>query len=212
MLMLAVSTSGNIATAALIENGKPLHATVGERDKRHAQTLFPAIEQVFYETGRSLSEVELFGVDVGPGSFTGVRIGVSAVNAMAAAQGKLVVGVSALRGIYQPYASLPTPVCVLLDCGNGNGYAAQFCQGLELVTPEPVEVAPYRETLSPDTILITDVDKPADGPLTPEATWIGQAAYILRETATATVRPLYLRPSQAERMWKQLREAKGNGA
>lgn len=210
MLILAVSTSGSLATAALNEDGNPLGIAAGARDKRHAETLFSAIQEVFIKTGRALAEVDLLGVDIGPGSFTGVRIGVSAVNGIALALGKPVVGVDALRALYQAQAGLPGRVCILLDCGNGNGYAAQYCQGQVIAPPEPVEAIPYLRKLPKGTALISDAGEGA-APLTPSAEWVAQAAYGLRDTALMAAKPLYLRPSQAERMWKLRQEAKGNG-
>ncbi len=205
-----MSTSGAIATAALVREGRCVCALAAGTDKRHAETVFPLIERLLLEAGTPLSDVGLFAVDVGPGSFTGVRIGVSAINAMAAAQGKRVVPVSSLRAVYRANAEISERVCILLDAGNGNGYAAQYGGGTELAPPEAVVARPYLDALPENMAVVTDFEAGGRAPLIPAAGDIGGEAYLLRDTAAAAAAPLYLRPSQAERMWKLRQEAGRN--
>lgn len=212
MLILAVSTSGYMATAALVRDGACERMLSADTTRRHAQTVLPLLEQVLSEANVTLPEVDLFAVDVGPGSFTGVRIGVSAVNAVAHAQQKQVIGVDALRGVYQAYADTDAAVCVLLCCGNGNGYAARFQHGKVLAQPEAVVIQPYLETLPEGMQLVSDVDTDGEQPLIPTAEQIGQAAFTMLKSAQQSVLPMYLRPSQAERMWKLRQEANRDDA
>ena len=207
MPILAVSTSGAVATAALVREDRCICARAAGTDKRHAETVFPLIERLLLEADTPLSAVGLFAVDVGPGSFTGVRIGVSAVNAMAAAQGKRVVAVSSLRAVYRANAGISDRVCILLDAGNGNGYAAQYVGGREFVPPEAVVARPYLDALPENMAVVTDFEAGGGTPLIPAAEDVGREAHLLRDTAVAAAMPLYLRPSQAERMWKLRQEA-----
>lgn len=203
MLIVALSTSSSLATAALMRDGVCILELAADGGKRHAETVLPLVEELMTRTDTPLSAIDLLAVDVGPGSFTGVRIGVSLINAMANALHKPVVGVDALRGIYQSCAAdNPRPVCVILNCGNGNGYAGRFLSGMAITLPEAVAVAPYCAALPGGMALITDAQPVQEQPLIPTARFIGQAAYELRGTAAKTAVPLYLRPSQAERMWR----------
>ena len=208
MLILAVDTSCYVASAALVRDGVCLCELFAPTDRKHAETAQPLIEALLRETDTALSALDYFAVDVGPGSFTGVRIGVSMVNAMAFAQGKLVVPVDALRTLYEPYAETAERVCAMIDAGNGNAYAAQYAEGETRAQPDAVVTEEYLSTLPEGTRVVGDV-----GPdkAYPSAKYVGLAAQKLTGTAVTDAKPVYLRPSQAERMWKQKQEAKRNG-
>lgn len=205
MKLLALSTSGAVASAALIENGACTHALAADESRRHAETALPLVEALLRQADTALAEIDCFAVDVGPGSFTGVRIGVSIVNAMAAACGKRVVPVDALRALYQKRGmELPERCCILLDAGNGNGYAVQYLADSEIAPPEAVVCAPYLERLPEETVVVSDLA--GEERLIPEAEAVGRAAMKRLDAAVDAAVPLYLRPSQAERMWKLRKE------
>ena len=168
----------------------------------------PLTEKLLLETETAMADIDLFAVNVGPGSFTGVRIGVSAVNAMAYACGRLVVPVDALRVLYEPYADTEERVCAMIDAGNGNAYAAEYLTGETLAAPDAVVTKEYLAALPATARIVGDVgvDKAY-----PSAKYVGLAANALRHTAVTDAKPMYLRPSQAERMWKLRREAERNG-
>lgn len=206
MKVLALSTSARIATAAIVVDGVCTLELAAPDDKRHAETALPLVEQVLLQTDLPLEAIDFFAVDVGPGSFTGVRIGVSILNAVARAQGKPIVGVDALRAIDQARVLDGGRACVLLDAGNGNGYAAEFCNHRVVSGPDAVEIASYRAKLPQDVQLVTDI---ADASVMPRAGAVGEAACVLFNglAERLAAKPLYLRPSQAERMWKMRSEA-----
>lgn len=208
MLILAADTSCHVASAALVQDGVCLSELFAPADKKHAETLLPLIERLLLETQTELASLDLFAVDIGPGSFTGVRIGVSAINAMAFAVGKPVVPVNALRTLYEPYANAPERVCTMIDAGNGNAYAAQYASGEPVVAPEAAVTADCLAALPEGTRVVGDI---GEDKAYPTAKYVGLAAYKLFDTAAAEAMPLYLRPSQAERMWKLRQEANRNG-
>ena len=122
MLMLSLSTSGPIASAAVIKDGQVLSREVGGHGRTHSETITPLCEKALQTAGYTPADMDAFGVDAGPGSFTGVRIGICAANAMAAAFGKPVAAASSLEGLLYGIDN----ACALLDCRNGNGYATSY--------------------------------------------------------------------------------------
>lgn len=99
MLILAIDTSGHTASAALLEDST-LRAQVSLYTLRtHSQVMLPLCQQLLDNAGVALEEIDLFAVADGPGSYTGLRIGISAVKGMAFALGKPCAGISTLEGM-----------------------------------------------------------------------------------------------------------------
>ena len=144
MLMLSLSTSGPIASAAVIKDGQVLSREVGGHGRTHSETIMPLCEKALQTAGYTPKNMDAFGVDAGPGSFTGVRIGICAANAMAAAFGKPVAAASSLEGLLYGIDN----ACALLDCRNGNGYAMVKYEGF---SPEPMAVVIERSAVHPAT-------------------------------------------------------------
>ncbi|MDO4208023.1 MAG: tRNA (adenosine(37)-N6)-threonylcarbamoyltransferase complex dimerization subunit type 1 TsaB, partial [Lachnospiraceae bacterium] len=74
MRILAIESSGQIASTAIIEDGEILGMKVGEFKVTHSQTLMPLIDELIHETGVELESLDAIAVSGGPGSFTGLRI------------------------------------------------------------------------------------------------------------------------------------------
>lgn len=138
-------------------------------------------------------------MDVGPGSFTGVRIGVCLANGFALAMAKPVIPVDALRALYEPYRGGSGLYCALIDARNGNAYAARYRDGRCVEAPRAVELAAYGAGLD-GARCIGDVPALCAPLELPSAANVGLAAFTLLDGAGAQANPLYLRPSQAERM------------
>lgn len=213
MLMLCLSTSGPEASAALIRDGEVISLQRGGRGLTHSQTIMSLAEQAMLSCGYSPQDMDAFAVDAGPGSFTGVRIGVCAVNAMAAAFNKPVVQVSSLEGLLYSLEN----ACALIDCRNGNGYAMAVSDDVTL-PPSAVVISELLETLPEDTIIVGDgaqLHRDAIIAALPSARFTeenevdaakcGLAAWNKLTTGDTVdeAMPLYLRPSQAERLAKE---------
>ena len=97
MKLLALDTTSAVATAAVFLDGVCLLELEANPDQKHAETVLLLIDRLLEEAQVSIREIDCFAVDIGPGSFTGVRIGVSAVKGMAHGAGKPCVGVDALE-------------------------------------------------------------------------------------------------------------------
>lgn len=213
MLMLCLSTSGPVASAALIRDGEVISIQRGGRGLTHSQTIMSLAEQTMLSCGYTPEDMDAFAVDAGPGSFTGVRIGVCAVNAMAAAFNKPVVWVSSLEGLLYGLDH----ACALIDCRNGNGYAMAISDGVTL-PPSAVVISELLNTLPEGTLIIGDgaalhrdaiINALPSARFTEEnevdAAKCGLAAWdkLIAGDTVAEAMPLYLRPSQAERLAKE---------
>ena len=128
MLMLGISTSSKNPSAAVMRGGELLSSFTDKSGRSHAETLMGLIEESLDTAGVTQSDLDAIAVDVGPGSFTGVRIGVSCANAMAFALGIKVLPVSSLASMRRAVYGGGL-VCCLLDARNGLGYAAVYRDG-----------------------------------------------------------------------------------
>jgi tRNA threonylcarbamoyladenosine biosynthesis protein TsaB len=128
--ILAVDTSGRFGSVAFVENGAVVEAVYGP-ELRHAETLLPELEKLLASVSVEPNAVELFAVGLGPGSFTGLRVGLATVKGLALANGAPIAGVSSLAAMaHDVDASL---VAVVNDGQRGEVFASVFeCDG-ELV-------------------------------------------------------------------------------
>ena len=197
MMLLAIETTAAVATAALLRDGLFVAEREADTGKKHAETLLPLIDELLEENDVAITEIDLFAVDIGPGSFTGVRIGVSLVNALAFAAGKKVVPVDSLEALALSAGETGRPVAAMIDARNGNAYAALYRAGKTIIEPCAVETEPFIAKLPQDVVLLGDVQ--AEKKTYPRAKHVGFAALRHPERATEEADPVYLRPSQAER-------------
>jgi len=126
MRILAIDSSAISASAAVMEDDRLLGEFFINTRQTHSQTLMPMVENVLKCTCVPLSSIDLFAVSAGPGSFTGVRIGVACIKGMAMADKKPCVGVSTLEAIAQNLAHLDAIVCAVMDARCGQVYNAVF--------------------------------------------------------------------------------------
>ena len=196
MNILALETTDRVVSVALLTDSGCLEKRI-ESPLRHEETVMPAVDELLAEAGLAPADLTAIAVDVGPGSFTGVRIGVCHGNAMALALNLPVVSVNALAALAYPLLGGDKPVAAIIDARNGNGYGALYASGgAALIPPGAIEIAPFLEQL-PDDVILTGTGFPgADGAL-PLAGSIARIAS--KRTGERTASPLYLRPSQAER-------------
>ncbi|MGD8915322.1 MAG: tRNA (adenosine(37)-N6)-threonylcarbamoyltransferase complex dimerization subunit type 1 TsaB [Syntrophobacterales bacterium] len=131
MRILAIDTSTRVGSIALVEG--PLLKAQNILDIRatHNQRLLPGIERILTDAGWSLDDLDGFAVSLGPGSFTGLRIGLSIVKGLAWATGKPLVGVPTLDGLAANVSFVPYMICPILDARKGEIYAALYRQGDE---------------------------------------------------------------------------------
>lgn len=167
MLILAVDTSTEVCTVGLAEDQRLLGEITLGHGQTHARFLMQAIDQVFALTGTALNEVQAFVAGRGPGSFTGLRIGISTVKGLAMAGAKPLVGVSSLAVLAHQAAGDSDLVCPMLDARRKEVYWSiyRYKEG-QLVPRSPERVG---DALS----VLGDLDRPC--------TFIGSGALLYRK-------------------------------
>lgn len=126
MKILAVDTSGASASCAVTQDGRVLAETTLNSGRTHASHLVPMIDGLLGLLGLKPADMDAFAVSVGPGSFTGLRIGAVTMKSMAYASNRPLAGISTLEAMafcMPPSAGI---VCPLLDARNRQVYAALY--------------------------------------------------------------------------------------
>ena len=143
MKILAVESSGTPASVAFLEDGK-IKAEFTVTDKlTHSVTLMPLIESMTKIPGIDPSGLDAVAVSAGPGSFTGLRIGIATVKGLTLALNKPVVKVSSLEGLSRNICAPGCFVCPLMDARRGQVYAALFRNGKQLLSDSALSVDEY---------------------------------------------------------------------
>ena len=125
MRVLSIETSSKICSVAILEDRNLVKKIELNNGLTHSETLLPLIEQILEETKLTLSQIDLLVCDIGPGSFTGIRIGVATVKAFSDSLNIPTVGISSLEGLAY---SIKTNgiICSMIDCKNDNCYYAVY--------------------------------------------------------------------------------------
>lgn len=132
MLILAIDTSANTATCALARDGSLLALYTVNGLLTHSETMLPMIENMLEKSAVKISDVDAFAVSEGPGSFTGVRIGVSLIKGLAYGTGKPCVGVSTLAALAKNLDGFAGYVVPVMDARRNQVYTAVFKDGQRL--------------------------------------------------------------------------------
>ncbi len=126
MLILAFESSAKAASVALCKDGKLISQYSQCSGLTHSRTLLPMAEDLLKNAELSIKDVEGFAVSHGPGSFTGIRIGVSAVKGLAWASDKPCVGVSTLEAMAWHGLAVGGYICPVMDARRSQVYNAIF--------------------------------------------------------------------------------------
>lgn len=120
MYLMAVDTSNVVASVAIFEDSKLLGEKRSEDQKTHSEKLLPIMDALLEELGLKLAQMDLFAVCVGPGSFTGIRIGVATVKGIAQALYKKVIPVTSLEGLLNKTEA--ENACAVINARHENVY------------------------------------------------------------------------------------------
>lgn len=126
MTILALETSSQAASCAIWRDDMLLGESYVNAGLTHSQTIMPMVEELLKSTRMDLKQVDIFAVSTGPGSFTGLRIGLSAVKGMAMALNKPCAAVSTLHGLAMNAVNVPGIIVPVLDARRKQVYAAAF--------------------------------------------------------------------------------------
>lgn len=221
MKILTIDTSTTANSVALTDKDRLLAEHLVNPDSTHSRTLFHGIAQVFEAAGLTLDEIDALGVTLGPGSFTGLRVGIAAVKGLSLASGKPVVGFSSLAMLAMNLPHASCTVCPMLDARKNEVYTALYrCGDLPRVVSQDCVTAPaeFLQRLNQPTLfvgsgalryreLITDMlgDLALFAPSvchTPRASAGAVLATDLFARGelipAAELLPVYIRPSEAE--------------
>ena len=223
MLILAMESSAKAASAALVQDGRLLAQSFSCSGLTHSRTLLPMAERVLELAGAALSELDCLAVAQGPGSFTGIRIGVSAVKGLAWGAQKPVVGVSTLEAMawHGLAAGEGALVCCCMDARRQEIYNALFeirgGKPERLTADRAISVnalLPELKKYEKPLFLVGDGSEmcynifsengvactPAPSNLAHQSAWgVAMAAAQHTPRPGAELQPVYLRLSQAER-------------
>jgi tRNA threonylcarbamoyladenosine biosynthesis protein TsaB len=215
-MRLLVIDTGSDACSVAVADGDRIFARSEIVGRGHAEILFPLIEQALAAAQLTVHDLARIAVTVGPGSFTGVRVGVAAARGFALALGQKAVGIGTLAVHAEEARALcgARPVLAVLAAGRGELYGALYAaDGSEQAPPRAAEPAAFaalaRQTAGDGALVIAGSG--ADAVLTalgrdlPVAHRhaVANAAALVRlaqaaPPATVSPRPLYLRPPDAK--------------
>ena len=203
MLILAIDTSGRVASCALLQDGALLDAASQDSMLDHSRLLLPLCRRLLEAHGLTLQSVDAFAAVIGPGSFTGIRIGAAAVKGFGWALDKPCAGVSSLLAMAWD-AGEDGVICCSLRARQGESYYALFLreQGRVVrLTEDAVGSDAQLEQAAREqgcTIFLRDCCT-ASGAA--RAAWEMACGGTLQTCHEIT--PAYLRMTQAERMRKE---------
>ncbi len=126
MLILALDSTAIVASVALCRDEQPIATFTVKNGNTHSETLLPMVEAVLKSAGISVADIDLFACSVGPGSFTGVRIGAATIKGLAFGQNKNCLGVSTLEALAQNLVPFDGILCPVMNARRGQVYNALF--------------------------------------------------------------------------------------
>ena len=229
--ILAVDTSGPVAGCAVMKAGRIAHLVAMNHGLTHSETIMPAVDAALSAAGLTCGDIDVFAAVAGPGSFTGVRIGVCAVKGMAHAVNRPCVALDALEVLAMNAFGFDGLCCPILDARRGQVYCAAYdtSAGMprQVLPGDAVKLEDFLAELPEDRRLVFVGDGvPAYGERV--RAMLGERAVIAPEnlrdlradaacalaaarpeawTEARLLRPIYLRAPQAERE-RRAREAR----
>ena len=230
MLTLGIETATKVCSVALCDGIKPLAGYEVNMGMTHSEGLLPQIDQMLQRTGVAKQDIELVAVSRGPGSFTGLRIGLATAEALAYGLKRPMIAVSTMETLAY---NLPVPGVLLacvLDAQKGNYYLALYTwQEGKTVEVKPVTIMPGKEIFP----LLSSYNQPAvllgecaklEKICPPTITVVPPAVRLPRAMSVALlgcslhkegadedyfgVEPFYIRRSEAEELWEQRQKNK----
>jgi tRNA threonylcarbamoyladenosine biosynthesis protein TsaB len=228
MKVLGIDTSTSCGAVGLIDDGEVLSDYLLNIPVTHSERLLGAIEFVLREARCSIRAVDGWAISLGPGSFTGLRIGVSTVKGLAFATGKPVVGVSTLDVLASQVSPTPSLICPILDARRKEVYSAFYRYGggnflgrqsdYQALRPEELV-----KKINEQTIFLGDGVKtyrdfllhslpslaifPVAPVNVPHGSMVAKLGLELLDKGKhlnlSTFSPIYIRPSEAEMKWQE---------
>jgi len=207
MIVLALDTCLDACSLAVLDGGTVRAQASHPMGRGHQEAVAPLAQGVMSEAGLAFSDLERIGVTIGPGSFTGLRVGLAFAKGLGAALSIPVVGVGTLVALAEPLG--PGLVFAVIDARRGQVYLQAFSDGRPLMAPDAVDVATAAARVAElsggrDTVLagsgaglLADLMPAAHILEAPACDPAAVARLAATQTNPAPPRPLYLRAPDA---------------
>ena len=224
MLIYLLDTSGPTAGVALWQDGDIRYEALLHHQLTHSESALSMTEEAYLKTGLELADTDYFAVIAGPGSFTGVRIGVTTVKALARAHHKPCIALSALEAMARSQGAFDGLICPMQNARRNQVYTALFdgLSGERIEDDQPAMLldwvndalekaegrrvlltgdgmTAYRDTLeklSDDRLILADA---SHAYLRPASAAVLASERIGSAVSSDALAPIYLRPPQAVR-------------
>lgn len=222
MLVLAIDSTSDAATAAVVSDGALLCEYTQNQKKTHSVKLLPLIEGMLKDMDLSLTDIDVFACGIGPGSFTGVRIGAATIRSFCDSLKKPAVAVTSLEALYNNVNSFDGTVISLVFARENECYTAVYEDGKETLSPtvmtvdDIINIAKDKKclfvgdgaTANYEKLSVVSGASFASGRHNIiSAAAIAEIAYKKAESGetgtSCVISPLYLRKSQAEREYDE---------
>ncbi len=235
MRLLAVDTSTLSCGVAVADDEELLSESLFTSRQTHSRHLLGMVEETLSRSGLALSDLDGFAVTRGPGSFTGLRIGMSVVKGLAEVAGKPVAGISTLEALARGAVLAGKPILAMVDARKGEVYAALYAPDgkggvTELSPPEAVSPEALLSRIDGEVLCVGSgavaYREAIEGTLGGKAFFAAECNTIRpsvvanlafgafqrnEAVAAAAVSPLYLRKSDAEIALELRNASKGHG-
>ena len=226
MKNLAVDTSSKICAVAILEDNNKIDEISLDNGKTHSENLMPILKEVLERNKLKLSDFNLISVSVGPGSFTGIRIGIASIKPLAEVYNLPVASVTSLESLARNVENVEsdTTIISLIDARNNQVYAGVFDNDYNLKEEEIAEdievvlkkAEKFRKIVFVGDGAVLHKDLISERLVNNEIKFtdnneqsavntgkIGYKKYLNKDLKNAdTILPIYLRKSQAERLKK----------
>jgi len=176
MIVLSIDSATESASCAVLDDDKLLGEIIFNYKKQHSVILMTMVEELLKNVALTINDIDGFVVSKGPGSFTGLRIGIATVKGLSQGTGKPFLGVSSLDALAYNMAFTSGIVCPILDALRGNVYTALYkFEGATLVRKSDYLVISIEELIA----LLKKQNEPC--------TFIGDAVHIFKDALTDSI-------------------------
>jgi len=211
--VLGIETSGGRGGIALLDGGQVRGTRLFEKGMVHGREIAPSIESLLDEMRVQLATLDLIACDLGPGSYTGLRVGLAAAKGLAFALRKPLVGVASLDAMADQARGLSRVLCPAIDAKWDQIYGAVYEDGRRVTGYLAEKPAEFVARIPKDALVLGDALEAygelfRDRPCGPRELWDPKPESIARlgerlhdegvRHDAATLVPLYLRPTEAE--------------
>jgi len=223
MVILGLDTTGSVLSVALSRDTKILGETTINDTKKHSETLLPVLNDLLRVLGLDIADIDLIAVSVGPGSFTGIRIGVATAKGLAHARNIPIAQIDSLLGLLQNVFFNGT-VCAIMNARRNQAYAAAKNGDNVLIASSALPIGELLPKLGAGPVLFVGdgIDAFWETIIKerPDSLFAGEAVRYQRASSICALGYLkslkgdvvnyhhlqanYLRPSQAERLKREV--------